>query len=554
MRVGYLGPEGTYAEEAAWATVPSGQYLPFHSIEAVFDAVAGGAVERGLVPIENVIQGPVTETLDNLYTHASTVTIADMRVIPVHHALGALGGPHEIETVRSRDIALKQCSRYLSENFPDVRQQDWPSTSGAVESVVREGDKRVAAIGSVRAMERYELPVVARDIGNVANNKTRFVLLGPASLGVRAATRKDATAFVVYPPSDRVGILQDILDVVSNRHGLNLSSIHSRPDTRGGFRFYMEVEGHLEDPMVADCLATLRERLADDRVDIRVFGSYPRCPFVEPRIKTIGIVGGTGVMGQWLQKLFADAGYGVLVTGRNTDLTHAECVAHSDVILINVPIRNTVEVIEQVAPLMHDGQLLVDNTSIKTQPIDAMLRSVPKGVEVLGMHTVFGPNAESLARQNVVFTRTGLSAELADEFENIFYKHGARLTYTDAPNHDRQMAFHQNLEHFTKLVLAHVLTEKFPDPAQMDSFSSPNSRASLATMGRVLHTDLELLSEIQSLNLQGPEMIEAFVTAAEQLSAAISHGDLEVLRKSVEKSAGALGHRFLQEMLERSKE
>lgn len=554
MRVAYLGPEGTYAEEAAWATVPGGTYTPCPNIESVFAAVADGSAERGLVPIENVIQGPVTETLDNLFAHAKSVTIADMRVIQVRHAFGALGGPHEIEVVRSRDIALKQCSRFLNKHYPDVQLQDWPSTSGAVESVAREGDKRIAAIGSVRAMEHYDLPVVARDIGNVVNNKTRFVLLGPASLGVRAPTRKDATAFVVYPPSDRVGILEDILDVISNRYGLSLSSIHSRPDTRGGFRFYMEVEGHLEDTKVADCIDTLRERLAGDRVDIRVFGSYPRCPFVEPRIKTIGIVGGTGVMGQWLERLFAEAGYGVLIAGRSTDLTYEECVAHSDVVLINVPIKNTVEVIEQVAPLMQDGQLLVDNTSIKTQPIEAMVRSVPKGVEVLGMHTVFGPNAESLARQNVVFTRTSLSAELAAEFENIFYKYGARITYTDAPNHDRQMAFHQNLEHFTKLVLAQVLTERFAEPAQMDSFSSPNSRASLATMGRVLHTDLELLTEIQALNVKGPEMIEAFVTIAEKLSAAISLGDMDALRKSVEKSAGALGHQFLAEMLERSRE
>lgn len=554
MRVGYLGPEGSYAEEAAWATAPEAQYQSYPTIESVFAAVASGEVERGLVPIENVIQGPVTETLDHLYDFADRVVIADMRVLPVRHALGSLGLLEDITLVRSKDIALKQCSKFLQANLPNAELESRASTSSAVEKLADSGELHIAAIGSVRAMERYRLPIIARDIGNVTNNKTRFVLLAPTAAGVRLPTRKDSTAFVIYPPSDRVGILEDILDVISRRHGLSLSSIHSRPDTRGGFRFYLEVEGHLEDAKVSDCIAMLRDRLAGDRVDIRVFGSYPRCPFVEPRIKTIGIIGGTGVMGQWLQGLFAQGGYGVLISGRDTDLTYEECVAHSDVVLINVPIKNTVEVIEQVAPMMHEGQLLVDNTSIKSQPVTAMLAAAPEGVDVLGMHTVFGPKAKALTGQNVIFIRTERSGDLSTEFENIFYKYGAHITYTDTQNHDRQMAFHQNLEHFSKLVLAEVLCDRFEDVAQLDSFSSPNSRASLATMGRVLHTDLELLTEIQDYNLQGPEMIEAFVTAAARLSGAISQKDMDVLHKTVEKTAGKLGHRFLQEMLARTKD
>jgi prephenate dehydrogenase len=297
----------------------------------------------------------------------------------------------------------------------------------------------------------------------------------------------------------------------------------------------------------------LARTLGGDRVGVHVLGCYPRCSFIESKIKAIGIIGGTGAMGRWFKTMFARAGYDVLIAGRNTDLTYAECVAHSDVVLINVPIRNTEEMISAIGPLLGKGQLLVDNTSIKTQPVAAMLKAAAAAVEVLGMHTVFGPQAVSLHGQNVVFTRTERSAELSEEFENIFYKHGARITYTDCEHHDRQMAFHQNLEHFTKLVLAEVLCETFDDPDSLDRFSSPNSRATLATIGRVLHIDLDLLAQIQSWNLQGPDMIRRFVDTATRLGQSIEKNDVHALQKSVERSAGQLGHRFLADMLARSK-
>ncbi len=274
---------------------------------------------------------------------------------------------------------------------------------------------------------------------------------------------------------------------------------------------------------------------------------------MQRRIKSIGIIGGTGAMGQWLRSNLGKAGYDVLVAGRNTDLTYEECVAHTDVVLINVPIRYTEDVIAKVAPMMQSGQVLVDNTSIKSAPVDAMLQHAPEGVEVLGMHTVFGPSAPSLQGQNVIFTRTGRSGRRSEEFENIFYKHGARVTYSYCEQHDRQMALHQNLEHFSKLALAEVIAQRVDNADDLHPFSSPNSRASLATMGRVLHADLDLLGQIQTLNAYGPEVIRAYVNAASRLADAIENGDMDAVYRSVESSAGKLGHRFLSEMLARSK-
>ncbi|MCZ6876108.1 MAG: prephenate dehydrogenase/arogenate dehydrogenase family protein, partial [bacterium] len=413
VNIGFLGPQGTYTEEAAKTAVPDATYIPFASIDAVFDAILRQEVERGLVPIENVIQGPVTETLDNLYRLAEQTTIVDMLVLPIQHAIGVLSPSSIIRQVLSKDQALKQCSTYLQQHYPQAQQVDMSSTSAAMETIATEGLDDAAAIGSALSLEQYGLHIVDRNIGNIKHNKTRFAVLGPATAGSHASTGNDATALVIYPHRDRIGLLDDILSVVSRVHGLNLSSIHSRPDTRGAFRFHIEVEGHLDDPPVATCVAALSKQLADEEIEVKVFGSYPRCAFNEPRLRTIGVLGGTGKMGVWFKHFFAAAGYTLLISGRHTPLTYQQCIEQSDAVIINVPIKHTVEVIQAVGKFFRPGQLIADNTSIKTQPVAAMLKAVPPEVEVLGMHTVFGPAVETLRQQNVIFTRTAQSGELA---------------------------------------------------------------------------------------------------------------------------------------------
>lgn len=554
MKLGYLGPSGTYTEEAARAAMPEAQHLPYVSIDAVFDAVARQEVERGLVPIENVIQGPVTETLDNLYRYVGQLKMVDMLVLPIQHAIGVLTPQAEIRRVLSKDQALKQCSAYLQAQYPQAQQVEVASTSAAMEMIVSAQQHDAAAIGSPTALAHYGLHIVGRDIGNVQRNKTRFAILGAATESYHAPTGNDATALVIYPHRDRIGLLDDLLGVLSKTYSLNLSSIHSRPDTHGAFRFYIEVEGHLHEPHVASCMVELTRQLGDADVEVHIFGTYPRCVFNEPRVRTIGIIGGTGKMGVWFDRFFRAAGYTVLLSGRRTPLTYAQCVAQSDVVIINVPIHNTVAVIRAVGQYFRPGQLIADNTSIKTQPVAAMLEAVPAGVEVLGMHTVFGPAVESVRQQNVVFTRTAASGELAQEFEDIFYKYGAKITHTTPEHHDKQMAWHQNLEHFTKIVLAQVLRTHFHAPTELESYSSPNSRTSLMTMGRILSADPELYSEIQQYNLQGPELIQAYCAVAQQLGQALMAGNVQDFKDSMTASAAALGPTYLQAMLEKSKQ
>ena len=542
MTIGYLGPKGTYTDEAAKQLFPATTRTAYPSIDAVFDAVAVHGISAGVVPIESLVQGPVTETLDNLFRYAGQVTIGDMLVLPIDHAIGAMGGPADIRRILSKDQALHQCSEYIARQFPRAVLIETPSTTAAMELIVHQGWRDAAAIGNAAALQQYGLEVLARGIGNPPQNKTKFAVLGDR---YHAPTGTDATSFVIYPHRDRIGLLEDILHLTSREHGLNLSSIHSRPDTKGGFRFYIEVEGHAEDVAVARCLTAMERSLASDDVEVRVFGAYPRRLFNEPRLHTIGLIGGTGLMGRWFRPFFEKAGYQVLISGRTTPLTYQECIAQSDAVIINVPISHTIEVIHKLGHLFRPGQLMVDNTSIKTQPVAAMLAVAPEGVEVLGMHTVFGPAIPELRRQNVVFTSTPKSGELAQEFEGIFYKYGATITQTTPAYHDRQMAFHQNLEHFTKVVLAEVLRAQFGTPEVMASYSSPNSRLSLLTMGRVLKGDPALYAEIQTQNLQGPGMIEAYLRIAGEIGRALMQADAEPFAQAMTRCAEVFGSDFL---------
>jgi prephenate dehydrogenase len=115
------------------------------------------------------------------------------------------------------------------------------------------------------------------------------------------------------------------------------------------------------------------------------------------------------------------------------------------------------------------------------------------------------------------------------------------------------MAFHQNLEHFTKIILAQVLHTHFADPTEMDSYSSPNSRTSLITMGRILRADPDLYSEIQSYNLQGPAMIQAYLEAAQTLGKALMAGNTDMFKEHMTRSAMSLGAPYLTDLFEKSK-
>ncbi len=280
---GFLGPEGTFSEEALLGSVDPAAVkpVPIDTIRDAVMAVQDNTVEWALAPIENSIEGSVTVTLDTLAGEAPDVAIVGEVVLPVRHYLIS-PTPLEleaVETVVSHPHVPGQCTRFLHERVPRARIVAASSTAEAVRLVAEERKDGWAAIGTRLAADLYKCAVIAEGIQDREDNETRFVWLaredsalgGPPLRAPAGAGRKTSLVFW-GAGADRAGWLVRCLDEFGKRE-INLTKIESRPmrERLGHYMFFLDLQGSLEDVPVSDALAGLRGMC--ERV--RVFGSYP---------------------------------------------------------------------------------------------------------------------------------------------------------------------------------------------------------------------------------------------------------------------------------------
>ena len=269
-KLAYLGPAGTFCEEAArkYRGQEDMQLLSCRSIREVFQAVEEGAAKAGIVPIENSYEGAVNQTLD-LMSGDYNVQISSEIIIPIRQNLlthpNVLG--REIDCILSHTQPLAQCQEYLNANYPGVTLLEVPSTAEAARLVATSGETW-AAISSLAAAEAYGLKILAPDIQDQSNNATRFVVLSQAD-GVCESGCK--TSLLIYV-LDRPGTLFEVLREFYIRE-INLCKIESRPArTRmGDYLFFIDIEGHRQEERVEAVLKALQEVAAG----VRVLGSYP---------------------------------------------------------------------------------------------------------------------------------------------------------------------------------------------------------------------------------------------------------------------------------------
>jgi prephenate dehydratase len=274
MRVAFLGPAGTFTEEALRASAPGPvDEIPYPSIYETVMAVHDGETDMAVVPIENSLEGSVTTTLDALATRADDVQIAKEFVLPVQHNLI---GNHElpldhIQRVISHPQATPQCSRFLRDKLAHADRQLAGSTAEAVR-IVAEANEPWAAIGSKLAAELYGAVVLAEGIEDESGNETRFVWL--AREGHDPLGEPTKTSIVFWGFNDvSAGALVDVLSELSSR-GINLTKIESRPRRVGGlghYMFFADLEGAASDPHVSEALTALGTRVRA----MKVLGSYP---------------------------------------------------------------------------------------------------------------------------------------------------------------------------------------------------------------------------------------------------------------------------------------
>jgi len=271
--IAYLGPRGTFTETAARMITGAADdevLIPCGDIGEVLRTVEEGRAGRGVVPIENTLEGSVTATLDALAFDTGLLIHGELE-IPVALVAAAVGGTtlDEVEQVHSHPVALASSRRWLSTRLPNAERVAVASTARAAEVVAEHGRGHLAIVNPLAA-ERYGLEVLARDIADSTRNSTRFIVVGDE---VPAPTGWDKTSVVVFIEANRPGALLKLLEIFAERD-LNLTKIESRPtkDELGEYCFFLDLEGHLADERVGDALAAVKRT----HRDVKVLGSYRR--------------------------------------------------------------------------------------------------------------------------------------------------------------------------------------------------------------------------------------------------------------------------------------
>jgi prephenate dehydratase len=272
-RIGYLGPKGTFSEEAllTQSDLRSHELVPFASFLEIFDSLASHTIDQGFVAIENSIEGTVAPNIDSLiFSH--NFLIQREVVLPIHQQLLGLqtASLSELTKIYSYPHASGQCRRFLAEMLEEVEVVATNSTAQAAEMVAQSGDPSLAAIAPLINVELHSLKLLAHNIEDFANNQTRFVLL--ACDTVPTPSGNDKTSIVCFQLADRPGSLHGIVEAFARR-SVNLTKLESRPTKRviGEYCFVIDFEGHIHDPVISECL----EELTSGENTIKFLGSYP---------------------------------------------------------------------------------------------------------------------------------------------------------------------------------------------------------------------------------------------------------------------------------------
>jgi prephenate dehydrogenase len=251
---------------------------------------------------------------------------------------------------------------------------------------------------------------------------------------------------------------------------------------------------------------------------------------------TIGLIGGAGRMGRMFQSMFEASGYRVLIADLDTEITAERLVDEAEVVIFAVPVRETVPLIRKLASRFRPGQLLSDLTSIKVEPVAAMLESE---ASVIGCHPVFGP-LPSADGQNLAMCPARPGAYLP-WYREFFQSHGMQVVELSPEEHDESMAFIQGLTHFINIIFAETLRTRGADVERLLQLCSPVYRVSFAMLSRILSGDPELYGQIQITNRANIPVIRDFQQNGASLLKLVEGEDWEGVYRYINQAADNLG-------------
>ncbi|MBI3881004.1 MAG: prephenate dehydratase [Verrucomicrobia bacterium] len=265
MTIAYLGPEATFTHQAAIQRFGSSlRYAAQKTIADVFNEVAKGRADYGVVPVENSTEGVVTHTLD-MFVDSDLKIVAQI-VLPISHCLVSRGRREQIKKLYVHPQTLAQCRSWIHKNFPHVELIETSSNARSAELTAK--DRHSAAIAGLLAAEKYRVPVLEHDIQDNSANATRFLVLGRKC---PPPTGRDRTSLMLSI-RDAVGALHHAL-APFRKHRINMTKIESRPSKRKAWEyfFFVDCDGHMNDAKVAKAIVLLEEHCNF----VKVLGSYP---------------------------------------------------------------------------------------------------------------------------------------------------------------------------------------------------------------------------------------------------------------------------------------
>jgi chorismate mutase/prephenate dehydratase len=268
IKVAFLGPEGTFTQEAALKHFGDGAIsVPKAAIDEVFREVLAGACNYGVVPVENSTEGVISHTLDSFMD--SSIKICGEVELRIHHhfMVGGNTNNDNITRVYSHAQSLAQCRQWLNSNYPNIERVAVSSNAEAAKRV--QGEWNSAAIAGDMSCELYQLEKLWEKIEDRPDNSTRFLIIGRESV---PPSGDDRTS-VVVSVRNKPGALHDLLEPF-RRHNVDMTRLESRPSrsSKWSYVFFIDFVGHIKDEAVTKVL----EELSVDVADLKVLGSYPR--------------------------------------------------------------------------------------------------------------------------------------------------------------------------------------------------------------------------------------------------------------------------------------
>lgn len=543
--IGIIGPHGSNTWQAAHSYNPQAELISFPHHAALARAFADAQVEMMILPVYNTRMGGVLKSFQVMERMKNGYWI-DNIVQPIHLSLGTLNGTAGLKVILGTVQVIHQCEDYLTETYPEIALLTVTNLSEALQEIKDNLRLDYGVIEAEELLKEHGLTIREREIA--PHNKTRYAVIGRTPV---PATGYDATSILTVPLKDRVGMLFDTLGAFTQR-GINILDMRAESDAKTQeLQIFIEAEGHYQDPVLQEALASIEQRVIQESDSLKILGSYPRVDMRIKRIKSFGFIG-TGDMSTWFAGKLENEGYETLLSGRSTTLRPEEMIAQVDVVMICVPISHTSATIAQYGKFLKDGQALILLAGEAEDTLNTALNHTSEGVELMLVHNLWGPAALTMKDKNASVVRTSRSGALCSEFEAFLYKHGAAIHHDTPQKHDLLMGVGQKLPTTISVALAMALADNDIQMTDIPSHATLTSLYSILAMARVHNQNPRTYAEIMATKGQGRRIVRSFAENILKIIELAEQEEIAALCEQIEASRNYLTRDFLATSMKQS--